>query len=272
MGNGDPLFVDAAHADLRLHLGSAARDTGTNEGAPAVDIRGLPRPVNDVVDIGAYEAQPYRLAVSSGDKQKIGVTEAFTQPLVVTLTSPYEWLEPGAAVTYTPPPSGAGLSVTEPWLVPVDANGQASSAVHANNVAGRYAVTVTTGGLITPVVFTLTNTPLSVSVARTGTGKGLVISSPAGVVCAPLCAAGFDYGRLVTFTATANTGSIFTGWVDDTAGGTYSTPDPDTAALYTALADAMPDSMAAAVPGSWPEGCQAVVQRLCQAVVQSLCR
>ena len=138
--------------------------------------------------------------------------------------------------------------------MPVDANGQASSAVHANNVAGRYAVTVTTGGLITPVVFTLTNTPLSVSVARTGTGKGLVISSPAGVVCAPLCAAGFDYGRLVTFTATANTGSIFTGWVDDTAGGTYSTPDPDTAALYTALADAMPDSMAAAVPGSWPEG------------------
>ena len=41
---------------------------------------GLPRPINNVVDIGAYEAQPYRLAVSSGDKQKIGVTAAFTLP------------------------------------------------------------------------------------------------------------------------------------------------------------------------------------------------
>ncbi len=229
-GSGDPRFVDAAHTDLRLLLGSAARDTGSNDGAPAIDIRGLPRPANDVVDIGAYEAQPYRLVLSSGDKQKIGVSEAFTLPLVVTLTSPYEWLEPGAAVTYTPPPSGAGLSVAAPWLVPVDANGQASAAVHANSVAGRYAVTVTAAGLITPVVFTLTNMPLSVSVARTGSGKGVVISSPAGVVCAPLCSAGFDYGRMVTFTATANTGSVFTGWVDDPDGGGYSDSDPAGAA------------------------------------------
>ena len=239
--SGDPRFVDAAHADLRLLLGSAARDTGSNDGAPAIDIRGLPRPVNDVVDIGAYEAQSYRLLLSSGDKQKIGVSEAFTLPLVVTLTSPYEWLEPGAAVTYTPPPSGPGLNVTSPWLVPVDANGQASAAVHANSVAGRYAVTVTAAGLITPVVFTLTNMPLSVSVARTGSGKGVVISSPAGVVCAPLCSAGFDFGRMVTFTATANTGSVFTGWVGDPDGAAYSGPAPATADAYTALANAAPD-------------------------------
>jgi hypothetical protein len=35
VGNGDPRFVHAAYADLRLLLGSAACDTGANEGAQA---------------------------------------------------------------------------------------------------------------------------------------------------------------------------------------------------------------------------------------------
>lgn len=256
-GSGDPHFVDGAAVDLRLLLSSAARDAGSSDGAPAVDIRGLPRPVNGVVDIGAYEAQAYGLYPSGGDKQKIGVTEAFTLPLAVTISNPYEWLEPGALVTYTPPPFGPGLSVTEPWLVPVDANGQASSAVQGNNIAGRYAVTVTAPGVITPVIFSLTNTALSVTVARSGTGRGVVISSPAGVVCAPLCSAAFDYGRVVTFTATASTGSVFTGWIGGPTTGGYSVPDPATAAAYAALADAAPEVAAAAVlgaaPGSGPD-------------------
>ncbi len=161
---------------------------------------------------------------------------------MVTLTSPYEWLAPGAVITYTPPARGPGLTVTEPWVVPVDANGQVASAVRSNNIAGRYTVTVTTAGLNTPLIFTLTNVPLSVRVARTGTGKGVVVSTPAGVVCAPLCAAGFDYGRMITFTATASTGSVFTGWVGDPEGAAYSAPDPATAAAYAALANAAPDA------------------------------
>ena len=246
-GSGDPRFVDAAHADLRLLMGSAARDAGSNAGAPAIDIRGLPRPVNGVADIGAYEAQSYRLTSSSGDKQRIGASEAFTLPLVVALTSPYEWLDPGAVVTYTPPRSGPGLTVTEPWNVPIDGSGQASSAVQGNNIAGRYAVTVTAAGVITPVIFTLTNTALNVTVAMTGGGRGVVISSPAAIVCAPLCWAGFDYGRVVTFTATANTGSVFTGWVGDSTSGANSVPDPATAAA--AQANAAPDT----VLGSGPD-------------------
>ena len=249
-GSADPRFVDAAHADLRLMLDSAARDAGTNTGAPAIDIRGLPRPVNGVADIGAYEAQAYRLTSNSGDKQRIGASETFTLPLVVTLSSSYELLEPSAVVTYTPPTSGPGLTVTDPWIVPVDGSGQASSAVQGNNIAGRFTVTATARGVITPVVFTLTNTALNVTVARTGGGQGVVISSPAAIVCAPLCSAGFDYGRVVTFTATASTGSVFTGWVGDTTGGAYSVPDSATAAAYAALADAAPDALLASGTGA----------------------
>jgi len=62
----DPLFVDAAGTDgipgtldddLRLQDSSPAIDSGTSAGAPADDIRGLPRPANGVVDRGGYKRQ-----------------------------------------------------------------------------------------------------------------------------------------------------------------------------------------------------------------------
>ncbi len=61
---GDPLFrvpgqqgVDGfwAPGDYRLKGNSPAIDAGTNEGAPAVDLDGVPRPCNRFVDLGAYE-------------------------------------------------------------------------------------------------------------------------------------------------------------------------------------------------------------------------
>ncbi len=55
MGNidSDPLFVGSG--DYHLQEASPAVDTGTNDGAPAVDLDGVPRPVNAITDMGAYE-------------------------------------------------------------------------------------------------------------------------------------------------------------------------------------------------------------------------
>jgi hypothetical protein len=53
------------------------------------------------------------------------------------------------------------------------------------------------------------------AIAETGTGAGQVTSSPAGINCSAStnqCAAPFALGTLVTLTASASTGSSFTGW------------------------------------------------------------
>ena len=61
---------------------------------------------------------------------------------------------------------------------------------------------------------------LTVSLA--GTGSGSVSSTPTGISCSPDagsdCTENFDYGTLVTLTATADSSSTFAGWSGDCSG------------------------------------------------------
>ncbi|MBK8431325.1 MAG: hypothetical protein IPL28_08555 [Chloroflexi bacterium] len=50
------------------------------------------------------------------------------------------------------------------------------------------------------------------TILKTGTGDGSVVSIPAGIACGASCTAAFSHGTLITLTATADTGSTFTGW------------------------------------------------------------
>ena len=50
------------------------------------------------------------------------------------------------------------------------------------------------------------------SVTETGSGSGIVSSSPAGIDCGAACSASFDEGTGVTLTAAAGANSIFSGW------------------------------------------------------------
>lgn len=47
---------------------------------------------------------------------------------------------------------------------------------------------------------------------KAGTGGGTMSSSPTGISCASTCAASFNGGSVVTLTAIAASGSVFTGW------------------------------------------------------------
>jgi hypothetical protein len=60
------------------------------------------------------------------------------------------------------------------------------------------------------------------TVQKPGIGQGTVTSAPGGIACGSACAASYDYGTVVTLTATPALGSIFTGWngCDATPNGT----------------------------------------------------
>jgi len=61
---------------------------------------------------------------------------------------------------------------------------------------------------------------LTLSVAPTGTGSGVVISTQAGILCGTTCSATYGSGTSVTLTATPATGSTFAGWSGGACTGT----------------------------------------------------
>jgi uncharacterized delta-60 repeat protein/uncharacterized repeat protein (TIGR01451 family) len=82
---------------------------------------------------------------------------------------------------------------------------------------GECVVTMTETKSVT-ATFTLEQYELSVSLD--GTGSGSVTSDPTGIDCGSDCTETFDYGTVVTLTATPTTGSAFTGWSGAECSGT----------------------------------------------------
>ena len=79
-----------------------------------------------------------------------------------------------------------------------------------------------------------------VSVARAGSGSGVITSVPGGVNCGPTCLFQYAHGTTVTLIAAADPGSVFTGWSGGGCSGTVSctvTLNADTAvtATFTAV-------------------------------------
>jgi hypothetical protein len=67
----------------------------------------------------------------------------------------------------------------------------------------------------------------SVSVSRSGTGQGVVTSTPAGITCGTDCDGSFSLGTMVELTADPAKGSRFAGWTGACTGtGNCSIPTP----------------------------------------------
>src|SRR3989338_7356019 len=63
-------------------------------------------------------------------------------------------------------------------------------------------------------LFVVPGTQYSLSVTKSGTGLGTVTSSPEGIDCGLDCSENYNSGTVVTLSASASSGSTFTGWSD----------------------------------------------------------
>ena len=81
---------------------------------------------------------------------------------------------------------------------------------------------------------TVVPTLKKLTVSRTGAGSGTVTSSPAGINCGSTCVFSFSTGTNVVLTATAHTGSAFTGWTGACTGSGLCTVTMSAAKTVTA--------------------------------------
>jgi uncharacterized delta-60 repeat protein len=120
----------------------------------------------------------------------------------------------GAVAVYAPSACTWAGSSDNPWLtvtsgVPGSGNGTVGYSVAPNTGparTGRLAI----GGQLFTVNQQSGAFPLTVS--KSGPGRGVVTSLPAGIDCGATCSALFADGSLVTLSAAADPGSSFVGW------------------------------------------------------------
>ncbi len=111
-------------------------------------------------------------------------------------------------------------------------------------IARNYSAAVGTDGTLLGEWPTLLP-PMLLSVTKSGSGSGMVASSPAGIDCGATCSTTFASGTSVTLTATPVTGSSLTGWSGAGCSGT------STCTVVMSEARAVNAEFAVVPPGSF---------------------
>ena len=142
--------------------GSPAIDAGQENYCPETDQRGVTRPQGAGCDMGAFESRGFTLSIAGGDSQSTGLTQAFANPLAVTVSSASNEPVVGGLVTFTPPAQGASASIGGS-PAGINGSGRASVTAQANETGGAYSVSAGGPG-IQPVSFHLTNLPAAATI------------------------------------------------------------------------------------------------------------
>jgi hypothetical protein len=88
----------------------------------------------------------------------------------------------------------------------------AGLVISQSPTAGAIAHRTTKAGPPVSLTVSAGSAPGILAVNKTGTGRGTVISTPAGIVCGATCTYQFVAGASVTLVAKAAIGSVFAGW------------------------------------------------------------
>jgi hypothetical protein len=150
-------YYGGAVQTFALLPGSSAIDAGDPATCAATDQRGITRPQGSGCDMGAFESQGFVLAKTGGDNQAAAINTSFAAALSLAVTA-NNASEPvnGGIVTFTPPATGAGLTVTTPFNATIASNAVSSPTVKANGMTGSFTINAATAWAV-PVTFSLTN-------------------------------------------------------------------------------------------------------------------
>ncbi len=178
-------------------------------------------PASGGIGIGTTGA--IKNAVNKLDK-KVSVSAS---PAIASLVANPASISTGAATTITcaaSDPNGYALSYAWSAANGVISGSGAQITWTAPTSGGTYAVVVTVsnghGGSSQSSVAVVVTVAHSLTVTLAGTGSGIVTSSLAGINCGSTCLASYASNTQVTLTATANSGSAFTGWSGEGCSGT----------------------------------------------------
>ena len=93
-----------------------------------------------------------------GGDQTAPVNTAYESPLTARVSDPFGNAIAGAAVTFTAPATGSGVTFAGSAIVTTNSAGLAvSPSMRANSETGAFQVTATTSGASSPAVYALTN-------------------------------------------------------------------------------------------------------------------
>ncbi|HEX2911206.1 MAG TPA: Ig-like domain-containing protein [Chloroflexia bacterium] len=102
------------------------------------------------------------IAVNGGDPQSAQVGTAFAGPLQVKVTDSHGNPVSGVTVNFSVPATGASAGLNSATAT-TDGSGLAGVKATANSTSGSYSVTASANGIATQAIFSLTNTPGSVT-------------------------------------------------------------------------------------------------------------
>jgi predicted outer membrane repeat protein len=201
--NGGPTETHALlHGSIAINAGDNGLAVDPDSNPLLYDQRGAgyPRILGGTVDMGAFEQTIYTLTVT---KDGTGSGTVTSSPTGIDCgTDCSESFVAGTVVTLT---------------TTVDTGSTFTGWSGACTGMGDCILTMDAAKSVT-ATFTLEQRQLDITLA--GNGSGSVNSTPAGIACPGDCSELFDYGTVVTLTATADTGSTFVGWTGASCSGT----------------------------------------------------
>ena len=160
-------------------------------------------------------------------EQSATVTVTVNAPTVtgLSVSAAESTLEVGAQTTVTATASysnntqgvvAANWSSSSTSVATVSVSG--TNATVTAVAAGSAAITGTHGAHSASVTVTVNTSIRTLNVLKSGTGAGVVVSSPSGISCGSTCTHDYPTGTEVTLSADPSAGSIFSRWSGDCGG------------------------------------------------------